>query len=132
MAVNLQGKTHVETMRQLIFTILASLLMCGATAQEILIDNQYYFAFQWQVSSSHLFNGRAKTMALPFQKDAKRTATVPSGIRADAYIRQMAWSCRQEWKLEQATRLPLRLRLGSKDQVDWLEGKNGSYLPGGR
>ena len=36
---------------------------------------------------------------------------------------KLGWACRQEWKLEKATNIPIRLRLGSLEQVDYLEGK---------
>jgi hypothetical protein len=46
-------------------------------------------------------------------------ATLPE----DYYNFKLGWACKQEWKLEKLTNLPLRLRLGSKEQVDYLEGK---------
>ncbi len=36
---------------------------------------------------------------------------------------QLGWVCRQEWKMEKKTNIPLRFRLGSTEQVDYLEGK---------
>ncbi len=39
------------------------------------------------------------------------------------YNYKLGWACRQEWRLEKFTKVPLRLRLGSKEQVDYLEGK---------
>lgn len=39
------------------------------------------------------------------------------------YLPRTGWFCRQEWKFEKATSLPLKLRLGSIEMVDYLEGK---------
>ena len=44
-------------------------------------------------------------------------------LPADHYNQQLGWVCKQEWKLEKKTSIPLKLRLGSKEQVDYLEGK---------
>ena len=46
-----------------------------------------------------------------------------SSISPSYYTANFGWACLQELKLEKATRLPLRFRLGSKDHVDYLEGK---------
>jgi len=48
-------------------------------------------------------------------------------IPANYYNAQLGWACKQEWKMEQKTSIPLRLRLGSKEQVDFLEGKNDHH-----
>ncbi len=37
--------------------------------------------------------------------------------------------CRQEIKWEQALKFPLRFRLGSVDQANWLEQKGDRYQP---
>lgn len=36
---------------------------------------------------------------------------------------KLGWVCRQEWRFEKYSGIPLRIRLGSKEQVDFLEGK---------
>ena len=40
------------------------------------------------------------------------------------YSSNLAFFCRQEIKFEKTTKIPLKLRLGSVQQVDYLEGKN--------
>jgi hypothetical protein len=45
-------------------------------------------------------------------------------IRPNTYAATMAWTCRQELRLEKFLTMPLKISLGSKEQVDWLEGKN--------
>jgi len=44
-------------------------------------------------------------------------------LKKDDYIKNLAFFCRQEWKLEKALRVPLRFRVGSLEQCNLLEGK---------
>lgn len=41
--------------------------------------------------------------------------------------KHLALFCKLEVKLEQTVQLPVKVRLGSVDYVDWLEGKRDSY-----
>lgn len=46
-----------------------------------------------------------------------------SVLQKDVYVKNLAFFCRQEWKLEKALRVPIRVRVGSLDQCNRLEGK---------
>jgi hypothetical protein len=46
------------------------------------------------------------------------------------YTTTLPYSCKQEILLQNLIRLPLFIRLGSKEQVDYLEGKNRHFFVG--
>lgn len=50
-------------------------------------------------------------------------ATIPPSWYTD----NLSGFCRPEWKLEKSTGIPLRLRLGSLDYVNRLEGKKQAW-----
>ena len=47
-------------------------------------------------------------------------------IPENYYLQNIGIICKQEWKFEKATKIPLRFRLGSLQQCNWLEGKKYS------
>ncbi len=52
-----------------------------------------------------------------------------SFLAPDHYACNLGYFCKQEIRFEKATRIPLKFRLGSVEQCDWLEGKsNSTYL----
>ncbi|MEJ7611812.1 MAG: hypothetical protein WKF88_11590 [Ferruginibacter sp.] len=65
-----------------------------------------------------------KMYTLPI-KDYKYISPVQS-VSPSFYTGNLAFFCRQEIKFEKATKIPLKFRLGSVQQVDYLEGKRGS------
>jgi len=50
-------------------------------------------------------------------------------IGSNNYTKNLSFFCRQEYKLEKWTGLPLRFRLGALPYNDWLEGKKGAIAP---
>lgn len=52
-------------------------------------------------------------------------------IKPDFYLNSLGFFCKKEWQIEQKTKIPLRLRLGSLAYTNVLEQKAGSprYLP---
>lgn len=47
-------------------------------------------------------------------------------IPENFYFLNLGIICKQEWKIEKATKIPFRIRIGSLQQCDWLEGKKYS------
>lgn len=47
----------------------------------------------------------------------------------DLATRHLGFFCRQEIKMDKQTAVPLRMRLGSMQQTDWLEGKPNAQPP---
>jgi hypothetical protein len=49
-------------------------------------------------------------------------------IRPDFYTQNFGFFCKKELQLEKIVRVPVKIRLGSVQQCDWLEGKRNAGL----
>ncbi|MGH2553638.1 MAG: hypothetical protein ACRDEB_07970 [Chitinophagaceae bacterium] len=45
------------------------------------------------------------------------------------YVEDLSWICRKELQIQKAIHLPLHLRLGSLNYVDWMEQKPNAIKP---
>ncbi|MBS1597133.1 MAG: hypothetical protein JST75_02835 [Bacteroidetes bacterium] len=51
-----------------------------------------------------------------------------STIPPDYYVHTLGFFCKREWEFEKKVHVPLRIRLGSLEYCNYLEGKSGSYV----
>jgi len=63
---------------------------------------------------------------IPGKQHFNFTPTSYSLIPPSLYTKNFGFFCKKELQLEKVTKLPLRFRLGSVQQCDWLEGKTNS------
>lgn len=54
----------------------------------------------------------------------RQNVILNSALPAEYYSSRMGFFCKQEWQIEKTTKIPLRVRLGSLDYCDRMEGKN--------
>ena len=52
-----------------------------------------------------------------------KTIPVVMQLKGDYYSSRLGFFCKQEIKLEKATKIPFKFRLGSVQYCDWMEGK---------
>ncbi len=63
---------------------------------------------------------KRKDLLIGFQEPVRLGLVV---LPADFYGQRMGFFCKKEWGFEKTTHIPLRFRLGSLENCNWLEGK---------
>jgi hypothetical protein len=57
------------------------------------------------------------------KKSSSKIAESKPFLPADFYSKQLGFFCKQEIKMDKVTKFPIRFRLGTVEQCNWLEGK---------
>lgn len=124
-AVNLHTKGC--TMLRSIICLLINLFVCAAAfCQEslqlikqeknvpVIETHDRAFASQLILANTHTATQLLKTPVKILSKES--------------YYNSIGFFCKKELQLEKATKLPLKIRLGSVGYTDKMEGKGGNYL----
>lgn len=79
------------------------------------------------VPMSHAQTWAPGTQGKVYAKDSLVNAPIRL-VPENNYSKGLTFFCRNEWLLEKKTGVSFRFRLGSVDQVNWLEGKQRNYI----
>lgn len=77
-------------------------------------------AVQAQYTADSSINKKISFAQMP----AKPSYLLPAALPANFSVQQLPFFCDKEYKLEKATKIPFRFRLGSVAYCDKMEGKN--------
>ena len=92
--------------------ILCSVLVSQYVSAQSADSNRYYFK---KLELKPLINSKSKD--------------VPQTVKPDFYNQHLGFFCRQEWKVEKITHVPIRIRVGNPEHCNYLEQKTGYKLP---
>lgn len=76
------------------------------------------------IGCAYVADGQQKSNYINFAKAESSVNSIP----ANGYAQHQAFFCRKEWQLEQKIKIPVRIRVGSIEQCNYLEQKPGYTL----
>lgn len=116
------------------FLILLSALLLSTSSLEAQISlgnshgvfaktyNNFYFS-QYPFTSLSLYNKNIPSPDFATTRSMVKGPFVPNTYN----YHNLAFFCKLEVKMEKKAKLPIKVRLGDIDYVDWLEGKRERY-----
>jgi len=95
------------------------------------MDNRFKSTPTLKISKTLLFDSaliRYPSFSVEPYLFVNRNNTTPAfypvmPFDANYNFKNLGWFCKTEWKFQKISKIPLFLRLGSKSQTDFLEGK---------
>ncbi len=87
----------------------------------ITINKAYFVTLKKQNSSWIKHTETIKTTTTPFFSISQPGSY--SIISSNFYTQNLGFFCKKELQLEKVIKLPLKFRLGTVQQCDWMEGK---------
>jgi hypothetical protein len=90
------------------------------TTPFIYIDKAYFVTFKKQNSGWVKPSEVTKTTTPVFSINQPGSYPI---ISANFYTQNLGFFCKKELQLEKVIKLPLKFRLGTVQQCDWMEGK---------
>lgn len=124
--VNLQDKDNTMARFKILLAIvlLISVTKIGAQQPPMLLGN-VKMAFLNSIPPNNYFNNNQSNFVGKGikMKDTFNIKLAPNNILPTYYTEHLGMMCKEELKLEKVIKFPVKIRLGSKEQVDYLEGK---------
>ena len=127
-AVNLQYIKSNMRERRFIFIVVCLLMFYGTIFSQKIFSGKSIFAshsrpqplFGFQLNS-------AQPKPFMVLTGFHNLGAKPVPVSPSFYAEHLGVVCRKEWQFEKSTGVPLRVRLGSLEYVNYLEGKNFNH-----
>lgn len=108
---------------------LVLLIVCSFLLTVTLNAQQSQIFLSLQKPATHKFIvPAAQPFSLLQVPDSAKNIPLKNALPVNFYSTHLGAACKIELKMENGIKMPLRIRLGSKDQVDYLEGKYNRHL----
>ena len=128
-AVNLHINARMMRERVFIFLVVCLTMFCKKSFGQQIAEKKYLFP-RFTTNSPKIFGVEETQLRRVYQPVLIKSWIIPSlktfqPVPIDFYTRHLGFFCTRELQLEKLTNIPLRIRVGSLEYVNYLEGKAG-------